>query len=90
MSRIILIHWNEKEAGDKAAKICSLGYEAQAYWSSKRSDLLALIEKTPEAFIIDLSRQPSQGLEIGVFFRNLKATRSVPLVYVGGDSKNVE
>lgn len=90
MSRIIILHWNEKEANDKAALISSLGYKAQAYWSSKRSDLLALTEKIPDAFVIDLSRQPSQGLAVGVFLRNLKATRSVPLIFIGGDPNKVE
>lgn len=90
MSRIILIHWNEKAAKDKAAQIGRLGNEAQAYWSSKRSDLLAIIAKIPDAFVIDLSRQPSQGLAVGVFLRSLKDTRSVPMIFVGGDPNKVE
>jgi hypothetical protein len=39
----------------------------------------------PEAFVVDLSRRPSEGLAIAIELRRLAATRRVPIVLAGGD-----
>jgi hypothetical protein len=38
----------------------------------------------PDAFVIDLTRMPSGGRDMGIALRESKATRHVPLVFVGG------
>ncbi len=43
----------------------------------------------PDAFVIDLSRVPSQGAAVGVWLRQQKTTRHVPLVFVGGVPEKV-
>ena len=40
--------------------------------------------------VIDLSRLPSHGREMGSFLRQRKATRHVPVVFAGGDPEKVE
>ena len=40
--------------------------------------------------VIDLSRQPSHGREVGVYARRSKGTRSIPLVFVGGDPEKIQ
>jgi hypothetical protein len=42
-------------------------------------------EKPPSVVIIDLSRLPSQGRDIAIVLRKNGKTRSVPLVFVGGE-----
>ena len=44
----------------------------------------------PEAVVIDLGRLPSHGREVGHAFRSRKATRHVPLVFVGGAGEKLE
>ena len=46
-------------------------------------------EDAPAAVIIDLSRLPSQGRDMGLALRQRKGTRSIPLVFVEGDPKKV-
>lgn len=47
-------------------------------------------ESPPDAFVIDLSRMPSHGREVAAFFRGQKATRHIPIVFVGGAPEKVE
>jgi hypothetical protein len=53
------------------------------------SGLRALREDPPCAIVIDLSRVPSQGRDLGLNLRKYKATRHVPLVFVGGTPEKV-
>src|SRR5687768_4062972 len=43
----------------------------------------------PEAFVIDLSRLPSQGREFALYVRSSKTMRHVPIVFVDGDPAKV-
>ena len=52
-------------------------------------DLNTLREKPPEVFVIDLTRLPAQGRDIGIWIRQRKATREVPIVFVGGEPDKV-
>lgn len=87
--RIQLIHWKATEAQEKAKKLRSFGYEVDcapftpAVWKQLR-------QEPPAAVVIDLSRLPSQGRDLGVAIRKHKATRHVPLVFVDGEAAKVE
>jgi hypothetical protein len=48
-----------------------------------------LRERTPAAVVIDLSRLPMQGRDVGLAVRHQKATRSLPLVFVEGEPVKV-
>jgi len=87
--RVRLIHWKAAEALEKAQNLRSFGYEVDcdpftpAVW--KR-----LQQEPPAAVVIDLSRLPSQGRDVGVAIRKYKATRNVPLAFVEGEAAKVE
>ena len=51
--------------------------------------LRALRADPPDAVVIDLSRLPAQGRDLGVALRRSKSTRRVPLVFVGGSRAKV-
>jgi hypothetical protein len=90
MSRIVLVHWNEDEARERARELTALGHAVEIVSRSGTSDLRKVRNSPPELFLIDLSRLPSQGREMAGYFRRQKATRSVPIVFVGGDRERVE
>jgi hypothetical protein len=46
--------------------------------------------RPPDAIVIDLSRLPSHGREVAVFLRGSKATRHVPIVFVGGEPEKID
>ena len=51
--------------------------------------LRALRADPPDAVVIDLSRLPSHGRNLGAALRQSKATRGIPLVFVGDDPAKV-
>jgi len=89
MPPVCLLHWNEAEAADRLGRLRAAGFEA--YHSSLAGPPLfrLLRENPPAAVVIDLARLPSHGREVGAALRAAKATRYIPLVYVGGEAEKV-
>ena len=88
MHRVRLIHWNAIEAKERATKLLAAGYDV-AYELPGATVLRELRENPPAAVVIDLTRLPSQGRDLGLLLRKYKTTRHVPLVYVEGDADKV-
>lgn len=83
--RVRLIHWNDAEARERAARLEVAGYEVVADVPNGPGFLRELRETPPAAVVIDLSRIPSQGRDVGLAIRQYRATRHVPLVFVEGE-----
>jgi hypothetical protein len=88
MPRVRLIHPDPAEARDHAARLREAGYvvnhrQLDASWQ------VPLRRNPPDAVVIDLSRVPSMGRDVGVALRSSEGTRGVPIVFVGGDSKKL-
>jgi hypothetical protein len=52
--------------------------------------LKALRANPPDVVVIDLSRSPSQGRDLGVLLRKTRSTRGIPLVFLGGEPGKVK
>jgi hypothetical protein len=89
MSRITLAHWNAAEAKQRAGLLRKAGHRVRVLVPESGADFTAAAAKPPEAFVIDLDRRPSDGREVGLFFRQRKATRGVPIVFAGGEPAKV-
>jgi len=90
MNRIVLIHWNAAEARERIGWINEAGYKAKFVLPRGARGLEFLSQEPPLALLIDLSRLPSHGREIGSWVRRRKATRLLPIVFVGGETAKVE
>ena len=90
MANVVLVHWNEQEAKERARALKALGYIAKILFDSEKPNLAEIRERPPELFLIDLSRLPSQGREVAGHFRRAKATRNVPILFLGGDAERVK
>jgi hypothetical protein len=88
MCQIRLIHWNADEAQERAELIRAAGYDV-ACEPLDAAGLRQLRLHPPRAVVIDLGRLPSQGRDLALGIRKNKATRQVPLVFVGGDPNKV-
>ena len=88
MSRIQLLHWKDAEGRERARELRAAGFLVE-YDVSARESLLAARDDPPDAIVIDLTRLPSHGREIAWELRRNKKTRSVPLVFVGGEAEKV-
>lgn len=83
VTHIQLIHWHPGEAEARAAVLQAAGYEVTA-GPMDPGVARALQAEPPGAVVIDLGRLPSQGRDAGLMLRKPRATRHVPLVFVGG------
>jgi CheY-like chemotaxis protein len=90
MTNVLLVHWNEPESKERARALKALGYKAKILFNPEKPNLAEVREHPPELFLIDLSRLPSQGREIAGHLRRAKATRNVPILFVGGDTERVK
>ncbi len=88
MLRLRLFHWKAAEAAPLIATLKAAGHSVE--YEEKPASYGRLRHSQPDAFIIDLSRSPSHGRDVGVFLRGSKATRHVPTVFLGGDPEKVE
>ncbi len=87
----MVFHWNAEEARERAARLSAAGFDAQFHaGQGGGAALRPFRENPPDAFVIDLSRLPSQGRAVGTFLRQQKGTRHVPIVFVDGDPEKVE
>jgi CheY-like chemotaxis protein len=83
-----LIHWKEEEIPEKAKLLRNAGYRVISDWDGK--DAVANAASTiPAVIVIDLARLPSHGRATAFVLRQRKATRSVPLVFVGGNDEKI-
>jgi CheY-like chemotaxis protein len=89
MQQVRLIHWNAREAEERAAKLRAWGYSVDAAPPKGGAGLRPLKENPPAAVVIDLTRLPSQGRDVALFIRHTRATRHVPLVFVEGEAEKI-
>ena len=89
MQSICLLHWNETEAAERLERLRALGFLAYHSTLAGPPLLRQLRENPPAAIVIDLTRLPSHGREVGAALRATKATRFIPLVFVGGEPEKV-
>ena len=85
----MLIHWNAAEAEERAARLRRSGHEAEFFAAQGGAALRAISEDPPDAFVIDLGRLPSHGSAVATMLRQQKATRRVPILFVGGEPGKV-
>ena len=90
MLRVRLIHWKAAEAGERVEQLRSAGYEVVYRDMDGTGNLKELTDDPADAVVIDLGRLPSHGRDIGLYLRERKSTRHVPLLFAGGDPQKVE
>ncbi len=89
MPRARLIHWNAAEAAEKAKYLEAAGYQVDLEPLNGPAALKELCNALPDLVVIDLSRIPSHGREVGSAVRRQKGTRHLPLVFLGGEPDKV-
>ncbi len=90
MKRVQLVHWNAAEAEERAACLRAAGFLVRTDRGDGQPIARALRADPPAAIVIDLSRIPSQGRDVALLLRTQKATRTIPLVFVGGEGTKLD
>ncbi len=87
--RIRFFHWKAAEAKSGVERLRAAGYSV-SYKTPGPGFMAEIRKESPAAVVIDLSRLPSQGRDLGMAVRESKSTRHLPLVFVGGDPEKLE
>jgi CheY-like chemotaxis protein len=88
---VLLVHWNAAEATGRESVLRDAGHDVDYEpFEPFPAALRRVKADAPDAFVIDLSRLPSHGRDVGLALREAKATRFVPIVFVGGQPEKIE
>jgi hypothetical protein len=87
--RIHLIHW-KPETAQPVIEVLRTGGFSVTCTSFAPAVLRDLTRNAPAAIVIDLTRLPASGRDVGVVLRRAKGTRHIPLVFAGGAPVKVQ
>ena len=88
--KVFLIHWNLSEAEAHAQSLRQVGWQVAVEAEDGARAGNTIKTDPPQVVVIYLSRLPSHGRETAHYLRSLKATRSIPIVFVDGKEEAVE
>lgn len=89
MKTVRLVHWNEDEGLERQKQLEALGFAVEFDAVDGLANVRLIQASLPDAVVIDLSRLPSHGREVGHGIRTRKATRLLPIVFVDGEPEKV-
>ena len=88
MKTVCLFHWEPFELERRVRELEKVGYRVEPGDTNPEA-LRNMKKNPPAAVIIDLSRAPSRGRDVGIYLRHYRATRGVPIVFAGGEQEKV-
>ena len=89
MRTVRLFHWRANEAETLISMLREAGYHVLYRPSTQAPSVREIKEAATCAIVIDLSRLPSHGRNVGAWVRGSKSIRHTPLIFVGGDPVKV-
>ena len=90
MTTVRLVHFDEDQGLERQKQLEALGFEAAFDFGDSLFMARQIKAGPPDAVVIDLSRLPSGGREVAHSVRLTKATRHLPIVFVGGEPEKIE
>ncbi|MBN1481122.1 hypothetical protein EH223_01535 [candidate division KSB1 bacterium] len=87
--KVHLFHFNQSEVVYRAEQLKTLGGTVTTQLPDGPQFFKTFKAVPPDVVVIDLSRLPSQGRDIGIYLRTSKATRFIPLIFVDGSPDKI-
>jgi hypothetical protein len=87
MKKIRLVAWREDDGRARADVLEALGFSVTFEPEDPIHILKTLQANPPSALVIDLSRSPAKGRDLGVMARVRTGSRFIPLVFAGGTAQ---
>jgi hypothetical protein len=85
-----MIHWNSAEAAQRAKLIDATEFDVEYKLPGGADAIRRIVNDPVSLFIIDLSRLPSQGRDLGILLRKNKSTRYIPIIFVDGEPQKIK
>ncbi len=89
MRTVRLFHRRPSEAEPLITELREAGYHVIYHPGTQAPSAREIQEAATLAVVIDLSRLPSHGRNVGAWLRGSKTTRQIPLIFVGGEPAKV-
>ena len=89
MRPVRLASWKQGEGAVRADELRGLDFQVVFEAMDPGALIRTLEEEQPAALVVDLTRSPALGRDVGVAVRVRASTRTVPLVFVGGSEEKV-
>lgn len=83
--KLFLVDWDADAAAHHADALRRDGWQVHVESENGGRAYRHIRTSVPDAVVIDLRRKPSHGREVGSALRELRATRSVPIVCIEDD-----
>jgi hypothetical protein len=90
MYRVLYLHWQKTEARDGAVRLGRMGFQVEVLSEIAAGARELIRKRPPDAVVINLSRLPSHGREIAVWFTETKSTNRIPVIFVDGEAIKIE
>lgn len=90
MSKVTVIQPRKNSETNLPDSIRRAGHEVHVLAKPSGTDMKSLRDDSPDAIVIEIERQPSLARAVGIMLRQQKATREVPIIFVGGEKKAVD
>lgn len=87
---IFLFHWNKPEAEAYAEDLRGQGWDVDLEWEDGARGGNAVKLNPRAAVVFYLSRLPSHSRATAEYLAETKSTRSIPLIFVGGEGEALE
>jgi CheY-like chemotaxis protein len=88
--RLVLIHWHQEEADERAELLRAEGWEVEVEAADGADAAERIRNDRPAVVVISLARLPSHGRETAVYLRDRYTESELPVVFVDGDPEKVE
>ncbi len=88
--RLFLIHWDKPEAEAYAETLRGWGWEVEFEYEDGARGGTAIKLNPPDVVVIYHTRLPSHGRATAEYLAEAKSTRSIPLIFVGGEGETLE
>lgn len=84
MGRLFLFVWSQAEAEAAAQTISDWGWDVALEWQDGGRGSQAVKAVPPHVLVFDLEHKPSHSRATAEYLAHIKATRYIPMVFVGG------
>ena len=79
---VFLVEWDSTSAARHATTLRRQGFRVEVESENGGRAYRAIRTSVPDVVVLDLRNRPSHGREVGGALRELKATRSVPILCI--------
>ena len=89
LGKLFLFEWNKEAAARRANDLSASGWQVETEFEEGSRGCRNCRAFGPDVVVLDLAVKPSHSREVGRAFRQSKATRDLPLVFVDGTGDDI-